>query len=96
MNEEELAPENANQPLEVAAVLAVFIDQLAGVAWQKLGLQVDPMTNLAHKDLPEAQLAINALGDLVARIEPKLDDSDKRQLQSLLTDLRINFVNQSK
>jgi len=96
MNEELLEPGSDNQPLEVAAVLAIFVDQLAGVAWQKLGLQVDPMTNTVQKNLAEAQFAIDILADMSTRLEAKVDESDRRQLQTLLRDLRINFVNQSK
>lgn len=96
MNDELSEQTSETQPIEVASVLAIFIDQLAGIAWQKLGLQVDPMTNAVHKDLVEAQFAIDILADMITRLEPKIDENDRRQVQTLLRDLRINFVNQSK
>lgn len=82
-------------PISVYDALAALIDQLASVAWAKLGLQPDPITGVMHKDLTEAKVAIDAVADLSQHLEPQLDDEDKRQIQNLLRDLRANFVNQS-
>jgi hypothetical protein len=87
--------EQEKQPVDVAGLLAVFIDQLAGIAWAKLGLQPDPITGAIHPDMVQAKLAIDSTADLVKHLEPQLDDDDRRQLQNLVRDLRINYVNRS-
>jgi len=87
--------EQEKQPIDVAGILAVFVDQLSGIAWSKLGLQPDPMTGSIHQDMAQAKLAIDTCADLVKHLEPQLDDEDRRHLQNLIRDLRINYVNRS-
>lgn len=73
-----------------------LVDQMAAVAWQKLGLQPDFVTGTIAKDLGEAKVAIDLTSHLAAFIEPRLDEEDKRRLHNLIRDLRTNFVQQSK
>lgn len=89
-------PTQEREPLNVHAVLAIMLDQLSDIAWQKLGLRHDAMTGKLDQDLGQAKLAIDVCGDLVSRIEPELDEADKRQVQSLLRDLKLNYVEWSK
>jgi hypothetical protein len=72
--------------------LAIMLDQMGSVAWQKLGLQPDMVTGKIEPDLNQARIAIDVVGYLVGVIEPQLDDEDRRQLQTLVRDLKINFV----
>lgn len=72
--------------------LAVVLDQLAGVAWQKLGLQPDMITGKIEPDLAQARVAIDVVGYLSSQIEPQLDEDDKKQIHSLVRDLKINYV----
>lgn len=74
----------------------VMVDQMASIAWQKLGLQPDPMTGKLVKDLAEAKVAIDVTAGLAGFIEPHLDDEDKRRIHSLIRDLRINYVEHTK
>ena len=73
-----------------------LVDQMAAVAWQKLGLQPDFVTGTINKDLVEAKVAIDLTTHLASVLEPKLDDEDKRRIHNLIRDLRTNFVQQSK
>lgn len=84
------------QPIDVFQFVAVMTEQLASIAWQKMGLQPDMSTGQIHKDLPQCKAAIDATAALSAIVEPQLDEPDRRQLQNLVRDLRINFVEQSK
>ena len=43
------------QPIDVDQVIMVMIDQMAGIAWQKLGLQNDLITGKIEKDLTQAK-----------------------------------------
>lgn len=87
--------EQPTQPVDVREVLAFMIDQTAGFAWQKLGLQPDMATGAIHRDLAQARIAIDATAALSGVLEPNLDDEDRRQLQNLVRDLRVNFVEKS-
>jgi len=74
----------------------IMVDQMASVAWQKLGLHPDPISGKIGKDLDEAKVAIDVTAGLAAFIEPKLDDADRQRIHGLIRDLRINFVEKSK
>lgn len=85
----------AGEPLaaiDVYAVLRLAIAQLAGVAWQMMGLQPDPFTKEVRKDAAQARVAIDATAALVEHLKPHLHGQEARDYQTLLTDLRLNFV----
>lgn len=89
-------PEMPRGPLSVYDVLVVMTDQLASIAWQKLGLQPDPLTGQVHRDLDEAKVAIDLTAHLAAFVQPRLDAEDQRQMHNLIRDLRINYVEKTK
>ncbi|OWU65905.1 MAG: hypothetical protein CBB60_002255 [Armatimonadetes bacterium Cent15-Ar3] len=72
--------------------IAVLLDQMAGVAWQRLGLQPDMVTGKIEPDLDQARVAIDVVSFLSNKLETQLDEDDRRQIQSLVRDLKINFV----
>ena len=76
-------------------MLISAIDQLQRIAWVGLGLQPHPFTNKVEADLPEAQAAIDLLGDLVNRFEQQQGAAEARELKLLLSNLRINYVQKS-
>lgn len=88
--------ESSREPIDVNEMLAVLVDQLASVAWQKLGLQPDIMTGQIHQDLGQARTAIDAVAKLSEVLESNLDDEDKRRVQGMVRDLRINWVEKNK
>ena len=79
-------------------MIGYCINLLASQAWQKLGLLADPQTGEAQPDLAEAKLAIDAVGDLAARLDTAPDSvvpADlRRDLRTLVNDLRLNYVSQ--
>ena len=79
-------------------LLGYCINLLASQAWQKLGLLADPQTGEAQPDLAEAKVAIDAVGDLAARLEAAPDSTVppdlRRDLKTLVNDLRLNYVSQ--
>jgi len=72
--------------------LAIILDQLSGVAWQKLGLQPDMMTGKIEPDLGQARVAIDVVGYISSILEGQLDEDDKKHLHNLVRDLKINYV----
>lgn len=95
MSETQSASQTPSEPLRVPTALAILIDQLATLAWAKLGLQPDPLTGKIEPDLADAKLAIDCAGDLIARLAPILDADDRRQVENLLRDLRVNYVSRA-
>ena len=92
---DEPTPES-KEPLSVYAVLATFVDQMSAIAWQKLGLQHDFITGKLEPDVEQARVAIDVVAKMVDLLEAECDEQDRRQLQSLVRDLRLNFVAKQK
>jgi hypothetical protein len=88
--------ETPKKPISVYDILTIFIEQMSSVAWQKLGLQPDPVTGSYGVDLVEAKVAIDVAANMVHQLESQLDDEDKRRVNSLIRDLRINYVNKNQ
>jgi hypothetical protein len=86
-------PNIPQEPYKVEQILGMMLDQLAGLAWQRMGLQPDMITGKIHKDMDECKMAIDAFVALVPILERSLDTDDKQQLQNLVTTLQMNFVN---
>lgn len=80
------------EPLHIDSVLMIMVEQVAAVAWQKMGLQPDPMTGTTEVDLEQAKTAIDVVVELCKFLEPKLDSEDLRLIQVLKSNLRVNFV----
>ena len=84
------------EPLDVGAMLLMMVEQLAAIGWSKLGLQPDLITGQIAKDLEQAKLAIDALASLAAVVEANLEEDDRRQVQRIVRDLRLNYVEKHK
>ena len=82
-------------PVDVDSLLKSFIGLLAAHAWQWLGLVKNPVTDQMERDLAQAKVAVDSISALIGQLEGKLDPSEQNDLQGLLSDLRINFVQQS-
>ena len=93
--EQEAAEEGPKlPPVDVYSLLKSFIGILGAHAWQWLGLVKNPITGEMEKDLAQAKVAIDTISVLVSQLEGKLDESEQRDLKSLISDLQINFVRQ--
>jgi hypothetical protein len=84
--------ETPTTPPTVYDHLAAILDQMAAVSWQKLGLQPDMVTGKIAPDLDGAKVAIDFCAHIVGLIEVHLEPSDLRQVQTLIRDLRMNYV----
>lgn len=84
--------DEAPQSISVYDHLAMMIEQISAVSWQKLGLQHDTMTGLLAKDLAQAKVAIDVTAYLAGVLEPELDAEDRRRINGLVRDLRMNYV----
>jgi len=92
MSDDAAAPEVLN----VYDVLAIMLEQMASIAWQKMGLQPDPISGKLAPDIAQAKVAVDAVGALSQPLMAALDDEDRRRIQNLVSDLRVNFVQKSQ
>lgn len=81
--------------VSVYALIGVSMDQFIEVAWVKMGLRPDPLTGKEAIDMEEAKVAIDMANRLAEILDPHLEEEDRRRVQSLLTDLRMNFIRKS-
>lgn len=81
-------------PLNAVELLQWCVSVLVASAWQNLGLVPNPATSKIERNLEDARLAIDATASLIEHLKPRLADSEQRELDTLLTNLRLNFVEQ--
>ena len=82
--------------LGVSDILRMTVGMLNEKAWIHMGLIPDPLSGQIDRDLAEARMAIDALADLAKHLEPHTEGAEKRDLQVMVSNLRINFVQQSR
>jgi Domain of unknown function (DUF1844) len=76
-------------------LLTWFLGLLAAKAWEGMGLVPNPGTNKIHKNLEDARSAIDAYGAIFEIIRVRMDEQPRREMETLLTTLRVNFVEKS-
>lgn len=93
------APESGNEadrvPLTAVDLLRWCISLLASSAWQAMGLLPDQATKKTERKLDDARLVIDATGALIDHLRPRVDAAERRELETLLANLRLNFVEQT-
>lgn len=82
--------------VDAYGVLRLCIGLLSAQAWQCLGLVADPASGEAKKDLEQARLCIDSVAALVERLSPGVELAERRELENLVSNLRLNFVTQSQ
>lgn len=83
-------------PMDVYSLLTTTIALLSNGAWGWMGLTPNPFTGEMEKDLPQAKVAIDTVAFLVDRVEPRLSEAEQRDMRNLLSNLRVNYVQQSQ
>ena len=90
--EEEAPPE----PLDVWGLLRYTVGLLHGFAWQAMGLVPNPVSGKIEPDFEQARVAIDCAADMFRRMEEHVSEEEKLRLRSLISDLRLNFVQQKE
>ncbi len=91
--------DEASDPLGSYGLAAYVTGLIASDAWQKMGLIADPSTGKTAKDMDQARFSIDCTAAIIAVIEqtPSSVPAElRRDLQRVLNDLRLNFIEQSK
>ncbi len=81
-------------PLET--LYAWFIGILNGKAWEYLGLMMNPETKESVVDLKKAKISIDSIEFLLNQIHDQLELEEKKQLENLLANLQMNYVEKNK
>jgi hypothetical protein len=82
-------------PFTATGVLQTCVRLLSEGAWSWLGLMPDPITGKVSRDLAQARMGIDALRAIAGILEPVLEGSERRELQNVVANLQLNFVQQS-
>ena len=82
--------------LSVRDRIFMSIDILHQGAWIAMGLRADPATGEVEQNLDDARIAIDCVTVLASKIEDVLDDATRRELKRIVSDLQMNYVNQTQ
>lgn len=82
--------------LPLITLFTWFISILNGKAWEFLGLMMNPETKKINKDLKKARISINSIECLLENIKDELKEDEKSQLENLLANLQMNYVEKTK
>jgi len=93
--EEEKQEESLKEP-DLATLFIWFISMLSGKAWEYLGLIMNPETKEINKDLKKAKIVIDTIAFLFYQIKDALNKEDFNRIESLLANLRMNYVEKLK
>lgn len=82
--------------LPLTTLFTWFIGILNGKAWEYLGLMMNPETKEVNQDLQKARISIDSIEFLFEQIKGELQKDEKVQLENLLANLQMNFVEKTK
>ena len=82
--------------LDVYSLLGLFVGILAEKAWQTLGLRTKTGTDKVETDFVQARVAIDAVGFFAEKLQPHMQEEEKRRLEGLVADLKLNYVRLTK
>ena len=95
-NDYDAEGEESTELPDVRSILALFMGELRNLAWLRMGLVANPMTGQIEPDLAQAKMAIDTVSYLAEQLEPHVAPEERLPLKAMISDLRLNFVEQSK
>ncbi|MCX7642705.1 MAG: DUF1844 domain-containing protein [Armatimonadetes bacterium] len=81
---------------DVPQAILFSISILSDLAWQKMGLHINPITKQIEPDMKQARLAIDTIALLVEMVREWVDERQYDSLRTLLANLRLNFAEQAR
>jgi hypothetical protein len=82
--------------LDTYSLLGMFVGLLTEKAWQAMGLRTKPGTEKIEVDFDQARVAIDTTAFLAEKVQPHLPDIEKRRLEGVVADLKLNYVRLTK
>lgn len=95
MNEEMEKMQEAMKDMKVKDFSLMFIQTLSAIAWQKMGLIPSP-SGQEEIDLEEAKFAIDLCSAIFNVASNYLDEGIKKETETIISNLKINFVEKKK
>ena len=74
----------------------MLISQSVYGVWIALGKMKNPVTDKTEVDLRSASLQIDMLEMINSRMEASLDKNEKQYIDKILSELKMNFVEEEK
>ena len=87
---EQWTQEQKNQALFMQLVI-----MFQGAAMQQMGKVMNPITQKIERDLEQAQTSIDILAMLQEKTKGNLSDEERRFLDHVLFELRMNYVDEA-
>ena len=87
---------NGPEPSRDAALFLQLVLGLQQSAMISLGKLMNPITRKVETDLETARATIDTLGAIDARTRGNLEPDEARVLQQVLSELRLNYVDELK
>lgn len=84
-----------SRQVTTSELFEMFVLQQQQWTMIQLGKMVNPITGEASRDLDAARMSIDLLGMLQEKTKGNLDSSEDRLLTSVLTTLRLNYVEEA-
>lgn len=82
--------------LPLTTLFVWFIGILNGKAWEHLGLLMNPETKEIKKDLKKAKISIDSVEFLYNQIKEELEVADRKQIEDILANLQLNYVEKNQ
>ena len=82
--------------LDTYTLIELFLGLLSAKAWETMGLRMKPGTDKIEKDLDQARTAIDTIDFLVQKLRSRVPESEMSRVESLVADLKLNFVRASQ
>jgi len=80
--------------IDVPQAILFSISVLSELAWQKMGLHINPVTKRIEPDFKQARLAIDTIALLVEMLRDWVSEREYDSLRTMLANLRLNFAEQ--
>ncbi len=93
---DEETPAMSLADLEVYDVLRFSLGLFVQQAWIHLGIQKAPGAEDVKTDLEQAKVAIETIRALAAQLEGHVEEGEQREMQAIISNLQINFVQRSE
>lgn len=84
------------QPSREAALFLQLVVGLQQAAWVALGKLMNPVSGKIERNLEAAKNTIDTLGAIETRVRGNLEPDEQRVLTQVLSELRMNYVDELK
>lgn len=87
---------NDLMPKDIYSMIQNVIASLGQQAWIFMGMQANPFTQKVETDMKQAKVAIDCVISLTDIIKPYLAAKDAAELETLKSNLLLNYVQKSE